>query len=308
PPCPVCGKSLRKAGRAYPVEELLALWAPVRFSRQTVEEHLHQSSFTCLYACAGCGLEIFFPKVIGTPRFYDELQDSEGGAYYVGEKWEFTEALSDARGAGSVVEVGCGPGNFLEKVSRFVGRAYGVEYNDRAIRDARARGHTVFGPDRDILEEADPADAVFAFHVLEHVEDPVGFLKGIARLVRSGGRIGLSVPNMEGPVRFVNPCASNMPPHHATRWRARTFRVLARSLDLRIERIAFEPLVAAHRYYYTQHWARRVARNSSLFHAVSRAAERFFDLYFRVLAGFGRESSALFRGQSLYVSIIKETS
>lgn len=304
--CPVCRGALRKEGGPYPLEEILALWAPVRFTRQTVEEQLRQSPFTCLYACAGCGLEIFLPKVIGTPRFYEELQGGEGGGYYAEEKWEFGEALSDAKGAESVIEAGCGPGRFLELVSPFVGRAYGVEYNDRAILAARARGFEVFGAGEDILGRTGRADALFAFHVLEHVEDPVGYLKELMPLVRPGGKIGLSVPNMEGPVRFVNPCASNMPPHHATRWKARTLRALASALGLRTERIAFEPLVSGDRYYYTHHWAAHFARNPFLSRLASRAAVRFFDLYFGILARTGRKSSGLLRGQSLYILAVKE--
>lgn len=291
------------------MEELLALWAPVRFSRETVEEHLRQSLFTRLHACTGCALEIFLPQVIGSPRFYQELQETAEAPYYSEEKWEFTEALSDAKGADSVLEVGCGPGYFLEKVSSHAGRVYGVEYNDRAIRAARERGLAVFGTERDLIAEAGPVDVAFGFHVLEHVADPVGFLNDLLALVRPGGRIALSVPNMEGPIRFVDPCVSNMPPHHATRWRVRTFRALARSLGLRLERVAFEPLTAGSRYYYTQHWSRHVSRgNPVLSRAVSRAAERFFDGYLRVLARLGRASLLPFRGQSLYVTMTKGNS
>ncbi|MHB1024888.1 MAG: class I SAM-dependent methyltransferase [Desulfobacteria bacterium] len=306
PRCPICDSRLQGKGERYPLEELLSLWAPVGFSRETEDELRCQSNFTRLYVCDGCGLEIFFPQIIGTPEFYDALQENSQGPYYVDDKWEFREALRAASGFDTIIEVGCGPGHFLGKISPHVRRAFGVEYNERAIQIARERGYSVFETDRDVLAAAGPVDAVFAFHVLEHVADPVGFLQRILALTRPGGKIILSVPNMDGPVRFVTPCVSNMPPHHASRWRASTIQSLARRLGLQVDRISYEPLIARFAYYYTLHWAKGVSRgNPFIFRVVSHFTERFFDFYFQVLAWFGRESLGFFRAQSLYVVMTK---
>src|SRR5512134_1808327 len=96
--CPVCECALEPAGRRYALDELFALWAPVRFTPETVEEHRRQSGHTRPYSCIGCGLEIFIPPIIGSPAFYAALQGSPHAPYYVDEKWDFGEALADAIG------------------------------------------------------------------------------------------------------------------------------------------------------------------------------------------------------------------
>jgi len=48
------------------------------------------------------------------------------------------------------------------------------------------------------------------------------------RMVKPGGLICISVPDQDGPIRFIEPCIMNMPPHHATRWRRPSFEALAR--------------------------------------------------------------------------------
>lgn len=303
--CPVCGGALEPAGRTFTLDELLDLWAPVRFTPETVAEHRRQGGHTRLHSCPGCGLGIFLPPITGSPAFYAELQASTH-APYVDDKWEFNEALADADGCGSLVDVGCGPGAFLEKASRRVPRSYGVEYNVDALEAARGKGLRVFGIGEDVRAAVGPVDAAFSFHVLEHVPDPGGFLRGLCDLVKPGGRIGISVPNMDGPIRYLDPCASNMPPHHATRWRMRTIRALADCVGLRVARSAVEPLCARDHYYYSYYGVRALFPENSLrFKAAHRVAFRSFDAAFRVLSAFGRKTTPLFRGQSLYALLAK---
>ncbi len=304
--CPVCECTLEATGRPYTLDEILDLWAPVRFDRETVEEHRKQSGHTRPYTCPGCGLEIFLPSIVGTPAFYAALQGSPHAPYYVEEKWDFGEALADAEGCASLVEVGCGPGAFLEKARLHVPESYGIEFNTGALEQARMKGLTVFGPGEDVSAAVGHVDAVFSFHVLEHVADPVEFLGGLCALVKPGGRIGISVPNMDGPVRHIVPCASNMPPHHATRWRLRTLRTLAEKVGLRVARTAFEPLCARDHYYYSYYWVRTLFPEKSFRFRVAHALlSRSFDAGFHVLSAFGRRTAPLFKGQSLYLLLSK---
>lgn len=304
--CPVCGGPLEPVGRRYDLDEILTLWAPVRFPPETVEEHRIQSGHTRPHACTGCGLEIFLPPIIGTPAFYAALQGSPHAPYYVEGKWEFDEALADLEGCASLIEVGCGPGAFLELARPHVPETYGIEYNAEALEAARGKGLTIFGAGEDVPAAVGPVDAAFSFHVLEHVADPVDFLRGISALVKPGGRIGISVPNMDGPVRYVVPCASNMPPHHATRWRLRTLRALAEKVGLRVARSAFEPLCARDHYYYSEYWVRTLFPERSFrFRAARALLSRSFDAGFRVLSTFGRRTAPLLKGQSLYLLLAK---
>src|SRR5262245_109666 len=230
PPCPVCGGVLSPAGPWYSLEGLFALWSPAAFSREVIEEHRRQAAGTRLHVCRTCALEIYWPQIVGTPGFYDALQQHEQVAYYTEDRWEFHHALADVRAGDKVAELGCGPGVFLQRLKQRGCDAVGTEYNNGALRAARALGFKVFAGQDDLSPIEGRMDAAFAFHVLEHVPDPVSFVEKAVSLLRPGGRLGISVPDMDGPVRHVDPCISNMPPHHATRWRLPAFTALAARL------------------------------------------------------------------------------
>lgn len=307
-PCPICGSPLTASGPIYTLAEILALWPDVEFSPEVVAEHARQSQQTRLHRCDACDFGIFLPQIIGTGAFYEALQRSAAGDYYVEDKWDFDQALADCRSEDEIIELGSGPGNFLARASARVRKAVGSEYNDRALALARAKGVEVFGPDHDLMREAGRFDAAFSFHVLEHVADPVGFVQTLAALVKPGGRIGLSVPNAHGVVGFVTPCGSDMPPHHATRWSESALRALAKKLGLRVERIAFEPLLVRDSYYL-DYWIANRFPASSLRRRVFQPIAKMMvpKLVHRLKrAGLGR--IPFFRGQAVYVLLARPRS
>jgi SAM-dependent methyltransferase len=308
--CPVCGGLLRVSGQRYALQQIFDLWRPVLFTEQVLAEHVAQASETQLFVCQECELEIFLPQIIGTPRFYVEAYNLDAGQLaseftYSASKWDFDEALKDMVGCKTLLEVGCGPGHFLQRARQVVPRVYGVEYNEVAAREARAKGLRVF-TDPEHVQADGAVDAVFCFHVLEHVADPVEFLARLTSLVRPGGRIGVSVPNQAGPLRFLDACAMNMPPHHATRWKLHTLRALARRIGVQVERVAYEPLLLENHSYYSVSWVQRVLPGTSslkslLRHLVSIALRSAF----RLLRVIGLRYLPPLRGQSIYVLMLR---
>ena len=107
-------------------------------------------------------------------------------------------------GAKTVLDVGCGTGAGLTCA---LGEAapgaqiVGVDSDRRSIEQAAANSHPAniaF-----VLEAALAPDRrfrlVLATEVLEHVDDPIGFLMGLVARTEAGGRIVLTVPNGYGP-------------------------------------------------------------------------------------------------------------
>jgi SAM-dependent methyltransferase len=310
PECLVCRTRLAATGECYGVDELFRLWQPIEFSRETVEEHRKIAEATQLCRCPGCGLEVFFPQIIGTPAFYVEAYNLAGTQVaseftYSDDKWDFGEATRDAQGRRRVFEFGCGNGNFLSRIKGSVPEVAGLEYNPAAVRAARDKGLKVYTPDDGPGAFGGPWDAAFSFHVLEHVADPVGFVKAMADTIdKANGVIGISVPNQDGPIRHIDPCVMNMPPHHATRWRLSSFRALARQLDLEITRVAYEPLLLENHSYYSVHWVRKLLPQTSF---IARSL-RFclsapLRLFFGLLRRMGVKHFPLLKGQSIYVSM-----
>ena len=310
--CPICSTLLRPTGERYTVDQLFVMWKPVHFSEATVREHRQQSDSTGLYRCPGCELEIFLPQIIATPQFYVEAYNldgsqSESDFTYSESKWDFDTALQDARGLHSILEVGCGPGHFLDQVAKVADDVVGVEFNRTALETARARGHAVVDALGTLEQAKGSFDAVFSFHVLEHVRNPLEFLREISGWVKPGGIVGISLPNRGGPIRFIQPCIQDMPPHHATRWRKKTFEVLARRLGWGIRRLTLEPLTAASAYYYTTYLGPYLFPAQTPLHAVGRrVCARIlpvaFQKMFRVLHLLGSDSTGMFNGQAMYVA------
>ncbi|WP_306598084.1 methyltransferase domain-containing protein [Geothrix sp. 21YS21S-2] len=116
---------------------------------------------------------------------------------------EWFERLTRRNGVPDrLLEIGCGHGGFLRYcLDRGTKRAVGVEVDEATCAFARRE----FG-----LAEVYPGlfpavaipeprfDAVVAFDVLEHVPDPLGFLRGIAGLLEEKGRLLLQTPIFDG--------------------------------------------------------------------------------------------------------------
>ncbi|TLY35844.1 MAG: class I SAM-dependent methyltransferase [Nitrospirae bacterium] len=307
PKCPVCSGQLVQSDAVYSVDELFTLWSPIRFSPQTIEEHRRQSPSTALYACDNCRLEIFLPPIIGTPQFYVESYNlfgaqGESAFGYSADKWDFDEAIKDVEIDHAVIEMGCGPGNFLAKVRPHVSRVAGAEYNTAAIDQARAKGLSVVPFDEAFLTCKAEFDRVFAFHVLEHVEVPLEFLARLRTLLKPRGKIGISVPNQDGPIAFIHPCIHNMPPHHATRWRLRTLEAAAQRLGMKIERVSYEPLLLENHSYYSWHWVHDRFGGPGLWRKwFCWTLSRGLQVCFMILLGCGLTYFRPLRGQSIYV-------
>lgn len=102
---------------------------------------------------------------------------------------------------GSVLDVGCGSGEFVRLLTRLGYAAVGLEPDPSYASYARDSFHVpvVNG----FLEEAPLPEGGFScvtgFHVIEHVLDPPAFLLALRRLVRAGGRLVLETPDAESP-------------------------------------------------------------------------------------------------------------
>ncbi|MEI6724502.1 MAG: class I SAM-dependent methyltransferase, partial [Betaproteobacteria bacterium] len=97
-----------------------------------------------------------------------------------------------------VLEVGANDGMFLD-VLRTAGfrRVVGVEPSQQLATAARARGHSVvcdyFGPDLvpRLASEFGAARAVICRHTLEHVPEPLGFVRALRQCLADEGSIAL---------------------------------------------------------------------------------------------------------------------
>ncbi len=118
-----------------------------------------------------------------------------------------------------LVDVGAGFGIFLEEWrARFPhAELLAVEPSSKLAQVCRDKGFAVV---EDIVENVrgrdDFADLVVCFEVLEHVYDPVSFIRVLSRLVRPGGYVFLSTLGVDGfDIQTLwEKSNSVFPPHH----------------------------------------------------------------------------------------------
>ena len=100
---------------------------------------------------------------------------------------------------GKVLDVGCATGYFLEVASRFGWEVTGVELSAYSARLAASKfGERVFNGS---LEEAAFPDASFDMvtlsDLLEHIPDPLSFLREVRRILKPGGGVMIVTPNVD---------------------------------------------------------------------------------------------------------------
>lgn len=109
---------------------------------------------------------------------------------------KYADRLRPSRPGAKVLDVGCGVGQVVHRLTQSGHEAYGVDVSEPNIREAaqfsdRCRlynGVELPFPDQNFA-------AVGALNVLEHVENPERFIPEIVRVTEMGGRIVLSSPN-----------------------------------------------------------------------------------------------------------------
>ena len=270
--CPLCASRRLVATSRIPVAPIAAYWRGIGYDLKAAFPDL--PDFLTKFHCPRCDLRFFLPRLIGEADLYAALQRTE--IYYGATKWEFATVLSllaKQEQNGSLLEYGCGRGNFLEQVSPYFSRALGVDFNEQALAECREKGLDVSSPDPSALDET--YDVIVSFQVLEHLPNPGEVVADLAGRLGPGGCLVVAVPNEDGPLGEIENNFLNLPPHHFTRWTQRTMRYLAKMNGLELERYICEPLNEA--LYLTllnERFARHLSEEGFLARLLSAAARR----------------------------------
>ncbi len=120
--------------------------------------------------------------------------------------WKRLRAVERYQPGGSLLEVGCGTGLFLEEALRS-GRwqVTGIEPSQRAAEYASQKLGVTVHPGRfsEVQLPAATYDVVALWNVVEHLEHPVQDLRYAWSLLKPGGWLIFSVPNLESLERRI---------------------------------------------------------------------------------------------------------
>jgi 2-polyprenyl-3-methyl-5-hydroxy-6-metoxy-1,4-benzoquinol methylase len=138
-----------------------------------------------------------------------------------------------------VVEVGSGGGWFLSELSKLGVNNFGVELNPQAKEIGRANGLTIYSTE-DASYINENASVLCLFQTLEHVQDPVKFLNTYIKIFEPRTLL-ISTPCIESLLGHTNDPLC-WPPHHATAWSEKSFKVLAEKIGCVLTSISYEAL------------------------------------------------------------------
>jgi SAM-dependent methyltransferase len=189
---------------------------------------------------SSCGLAFFDPMLAGDAAFYDDLY--RGGDFHRilaapgVVRPEFARAAEIIRPGEKVLDVGCGEGGLARHLphAAYVGLEpnFSVAASSTDVRNETVAAHAGTHPG--------VYDTVCAFHVIEHVPDPLTFAIDLVECIKPGGRLLIAVPGWPSPITEIPNFVFNAPPHHLSWWSEDALRELAQRLGLIVE--AVEPM------------------------------------------------------------------
>jgi SAM-dependent methyltransferase len=188
-----------------------------------------------------CGLAFFEPMLAGDDAFYVELH--RGGNFHGRlaapglARAEFQRVAELTRPGQRVLDVGCGEGGLARHLTQasYVGLDphFSAATGGPDVRNETVGEHAALHPEE--------YDVVCAFHVIEHVVDPLRFARDLVECVRRGGRLSIVVPSRASPLTKIPNFVLNAPPHHLSWWNEGALRALADRLELITETIETVP-------------------------------------------------------------------
>lgn len=176
------------------------------------------------YICKDCLCIYEDPPVDSATRILYANEEYQGGVYQ-----DYVEAremkLDHFRGRLktlhrvisekplTMLDIGCGCGYFMEVASAFGHDVHGLEFSARAIAAAPELVRPkIFQADVETLSRCNAQlyDLVVAFDLIEHLDDPIGFLKQVNTLLKEGGSVAVTTPDTKHFLRSL--MGSHWPP------------------------------------------------------------------------------------------------
>lgn len=176
-------------------------------------ESLHRVAHGDLMSCGKCQVVFFTPmptakelETFYNNGYHDNFSKSTmAGSSFAKNRYIALEELLKAHLPSfvdvpnkSLLDIGCGTGNFLEVAQQAGWRISGTELGQDAVERATQRlGDCIFQGDISALDlPSDSYDLITSYHVVEHLLDPVKKLQHCYRLLSSKGALFVETPNI----------------------------------------------------------------------------------------------------------------
>ena len=114
-----------------------------------------------------------------------------------------TRLISKLIKAGNVLDIGCAKGSFLNEMKKYNYNTFGIEMSAQNVEICKANGHNVYLGDLDSYcnsANKQQFDIIACLDVIEHIPEPIEFVKKIKTLLSVNAMLILSTPNFSGLV------------------------------------------------------------------------------------------------------------
>lgn len=164
--------------------------------------------------CPSCGTSYLSPR-LNEPamlRFYQDDKYFENGdvgytSYLRTEmslRYSFRRFLRQLHrrklAGGSLLEVGCGYGFLLDEAKPYFDYRAGIDFSG-AVESARERADRVYQGDLDAIPDGERFDCIILVSVIEHVHQPVEFLRKLRARLRPSGKVVVATPDVDSIFR-----------------------------------------------------------------------------------------------------------
>ena len=115
----------------------------------------------------------------------------------------FLREIKPALNGLKVLDLGCGPGEYLRQMGP---GSLGVDGSTINLAAAQAKGLRVQHADlNSLIDTGERFQCVFMSHVMEHVESPINLLRYANRMLDDNGMLVVSIPNERSIIHLKHP-------------------------------------------------------------------------------------------------------
>lgn len=181
-----------------------------QFKNLIIRNPLNKSEIYTYKVCLNCGLgELELAAHDMSKHYdaeYDEYEKEATGIItavakmFFLDRYEYVKRFSNLNTIKKVLDIGSGKGKYL---SNFLNDSnislVGIDVNESAIELSKEKYPNikfVYSNDLTDIEQFGKYDLVSMWHVLEHIDNPVEYLKQVNRLLTNKGDFYVEVPNI----------------------------------------------------------------------------------------------------------------
>lgn len=153
-----------------------------------------------LCKCRDCGF-VFAQKIPSMQELLDEYakypRNDEISPITIRRYPYLLKLFEKYRENNTIIDVGAGDGHFIETAKIAGWEAYATEFDDRAVELCRQKGVHVEQGKLDASKYPSAFfDVIFSSEVLEHINNPVEEIRNFNKILRKGGVVYITTPNL----------------------------------------------------------------------------------------------------------------